>query len=313
MSTSTITRRPRFRRASAPPAFRVTDGDLEILQIIVQHRFIRSAQIALLVGRSLDRTNDRLLRLYHAGYVDRPRAQLDYYPTSGSAPMVYALAELGALLLKGRCGIAVNEREYARDNGAAGRPFIEHQLEITEFWTALEQSARHRQDVRLIRSDELIREFPDQTQRDRNPASLRALVTLGEKTVKLTVIPDLIFGLRYPDGTKRCFMVEIDRGTMPVSRTDLSQSSFERKMRAYLAAYAAGEHERRFGWKAFRVLTVTADHDRLLSILADLRRLQIPQNPSFGLFLFALRDELKSANPLSHSWLAGTEHRVTLV
>jgi hypothetical protein len=28
------------------------------------------------VGRSIDRTNDRLMRLFHAGYIDRPRAQL---------------------------------------------------------------------------------------------------------------------------------------------------------------------------------------------------------------------------------------------
>ena len=56
----------------------------------------RSTHIAALVGRSLDRTNDRLSRLYHAGYLDRPRAQLDYYPTAGSSPIAYALADRGA-------------------------------------------------------------------------------------------------------------------------------------------------------------------------------------------------------------------------
>ena len=55
--------------------------------------------------RSLDRTNDRLLRLFHAGYVDRPRAQLDYYPTAGSSPIAYALADRGARLLIQRDGI----------------------------------------------------------------------------------------------------------------------------------------------------------------------------------------------------------------
>jgi hypothetical protein len=40
------------------------------------------------------------------------------------------------------------------------------------------------------------------------------------------------------------------------------QTSFERKMRAYLAAHAAKQHERHFGWKTFRVLTVTTDHCR---------------------------------------------------
>src|SRR3989442_6463018 len=88
-------RRPRFRRAATPPRFRLTDDDVEIVRVVARHRLIRSTHIAALVGRSLDRTNDRLLRLFHAGYVDRPRAQLDYYPIFGSAPMIYALADRG--------------------------------------------------------------------------------------------------------------------------------------------------------------------------------------------------------------------------
>ena len=80
-------RRPRFVRASEPPSFRLTDDDVEIVRLLARHRFLRSIHIAALVGRSLDRTNDRLHRLFHAGYLDRPRAQLDYYPTSGSAPI----------------------------------------------------------------------------------------------------------------------------------------------------------------------------------------------------------------------------------
>ena len=76
-------RRPRFRRAPEPPAFRITDDDVLIVRLLARHRFLRSTHIAALVGRSLDRTNNRLSRLFHAGYIDRPRAQLDYYPTAG--------------------------------------------------------------------------------------------------------------------------------------------------------------------------------------------------------------------------------------
>src|SRR5205807_8724819 len=100
----TQTRRPRFRRAPEPPPFRLTPDDVEIIRQVARHRLIRSTHIAALVGRSLDRTNDRLMRLFHAGYVDRPRAQLDRFPTDGTAPMVYALADRGARLLCGREG-----------------------------------------------------------------------------------------------------------------------------------------------------------------------------------------------------------------
>src|SRR5437764_13105304 len=129
-------RRPRFRRAAEPPPFRLTDDDIEIVRFIARHRLIRSTHIAALVGRSLDRTNDRLLRLFHAGYVDRPRAQLDYYPTSGSGPMVYALADRGVRLLRERDGLDFMNAEWSRKNREVGRPFIEHQIEAVNFQVA---------------------------------------------------------------------------------------------------------------------------------------------------------------------------------
>ena len=54
MDVATIaepTRRPRFRRASEPPAFRLTDDDVEIVRQLARHRFLRSTHIAALVGR----------------------------------------------------------------------------------------------------------------------------------------------------------------------------------------------------------------------------------------------------------------------
>lgn len=306
------TRRPRFSRV-APPSFRVTDNDVTILQLLARHRFLRSTQIAALVGRSLDRTNDRLSRLFHAGYVDRPRAQLDYYPTAGSAPMVYAIADLGAHLLSERHHAAAANVEWSRKNREAGRPFIEHQLEIIDFQVALERAVRMRRDIGLIQSDELISAFPERTRRIRNPLAMCVSVLHGETTQEIGLIPDLIFGIRFLDGSRRCFMVEIDRGTMPVFRSDIAQTSFERKMRAYLAAHAAKKHETQFGWKTFRVLTVTTDRHRAHSMKEALQKLQVPPSPGPGLFLFAIRDELRAADPITYSWEDWTGRQTKLI
>src|ERR1041384_1053077 len=81
------------------------------------------------------------------------------------------------------------------------------------------------------------------------------------------IIPDIVFGLELADGSRRNFMVEIDRGTMPVRRSDPEQTSIERKMRVYLAAHAAKQHHREFGWTNFRVLFVTTNHDRIETML----------------------------------------------
>src|ERR671927_11052 len=149
-------RRPRFRRAAAPPAFRLTDDDVEIIRHIARHRFLRSTHIATLVGRSLDRTNDRLLRLFHAGYIDRPRAQLDFYPTFGSAPMIYALADRGARLLREWDGAEFRNPEWSRKNREAGRPFIEHQIAIVDFEVGMQRAVRAHGDIKLITAADMI-------------------------------------------------------------------------------------------------------------------------------------------------------------
>ena len=302
-------RRPRFRRAAAPPTFRLTHGDVEIIRHLAHHRFLRSTHVAALVARSLDRTNDRLCRLFHAGYIDRPRAQLDYYPTAGSAPMVYALADGGARLLAEHGGAFANP-EWSRKNRQAGRPFIEHQLEVVEFYIALKTAARGRDDVRLIEQDEIIAAFPDQTRTARNPLTVRVGLAHNGTHHEFGIVPDLVFGLRFPDGSRRCFMVEIDRGTMPITRGDIRQTSFGRKMRGYLAAHAAKQHERQFGWKAFRVLTVTIDRHRMHSMIEAAQQLSLPGTPGASLFFFAARSELE--DPLCHQWQDGRARGVRL-
>jgi hypothetical protein len=305
-------RRPRFRRAQ-PPAFRLTDGDVAIIRLVAQHRFLRSTHIAELLGRSVDRTNDRLSRLFHAGYVDRPRAQLEYHPTNGSSPMVYALGDLGAQLLTERDRAASRSREWSRMNCKAGRPFIDHQLEITDFYASLQRATQDRCGVSLIHPVELIAAFPEHTRNARNPLSLRVALPDRGAEYEIGLIPDFAFGLRFTDGSRRCFLVEIDRGTMPVSRSDLRQTSFARKMHAYLSAHAAKQHETRFGWKAFRVLTVTTDDQRMRSMQEALIQLQVPTSPGPTLFLFAGRSALHISDPLTHTWRDGNGRSTLLI
>jgi DNA-binding Lrp family transcriptional regulator len=312
VATFAASRRPRFRRAPEPPAFRLTDDDVAIVRHLARHRFLRSTHIATLVGRSLDRTNDRLLRLFHAGYIDRPRAQLDYYPTAGSAPIAYALADRGARLLIQRDGIEFANVEWSRKNRKAGRPFIEHQLESVEFLIALQLATARRRDVQFIHPYDIIAELPKHTRSARNPLSLRVSLAHRGVTQEIGLVPDLVFGLQTSDGTRRNFMVEIDRGTMPIVRADTLQTSFERKMRAYLTAHASKLHERNFGWKTFRVLTVTTDQHRTRSMKEALNQLHIPHSIGSPLFFFTTRDELRAHDPLTHEWRDGNDRSVRL-
>ena len=226
--------------------------------------------------------------------------------------MVYALADLGALLLVERLGVEFADQELGRKNHQAGRPFIEHQLGIVDFYVSLRVAVGARGDIRFIDSDELIAAFPERTRDMSNPVALRVNLLHDGKTLEIGLIPDLIFGIAFPDGSRRCFMVEIDRGTMPVKRSDLSQTSFERKMLAYLTAHTAREHEQHFGWKTFRVLTVTTDDQRARSMQQALRKMNVPNRMGPSLFFFTTRSELSLSNPLSHTWQDGSSREVRL-
>ena len=204
--------------------------------------------------------------------------------------------------------------EWSRKNRLAGRPFIEHQLEIMDFYVGLECATRARTDVQLIHSDELVATFPDQRVAARNPFTLRTTLSHRGVMHEIGLVPDLVFGLTLADGSRRHFMVEIDRATMPVVRSDIfRQTSFEEKMRAYLTAHAAKQHERQFGWKTFRVLTITTDARRGRTMVEALRQLRVPHSPGASLFLFATRDELRSRDPLAHAWQDGNSRGVELV
>jgi hypothetical protein len=111
--------------------------------------------------------------------------------------------------------------------------------------------------------------------------------------VRLGLIPDRVFALDYTDENgeirRAVFFLEADRGTMPVVRRSLSQTSFYRKLLAYEATWSQGVHRSRFGFNRFRVVTVTASAGRVASLLETFAKL--PRG--HRLFLFADRRVLE--------------------
>jgi hypothetical protein len=167
--------------------------------------------------------------------------------------------------------------------------------------------------MQLIHPEELVRTFPDQRVAARNPFALSVKLSHRGLTYETSVVPDLAFGLKFTSGPHRYFMVEIDRGTMPIVRSDIfRQTSFEEKMRAYLTTHSLKQHEKQFGWNTFRVLTVTTDDRRRQSMIEALRELRVPHSPGAPLFFFATRDRLCTNDPLSYAWHDGTGRDVRL-
>lgn len=264
--------------------------------MVQRHRFIRSYQIVALLGGSRQQILRRLQLLYHHGYLERPRAQLNYFHQDGSRHFVYGLGTKGASLLKHEA--PSDEASGIFEHHFESRIFLEHALLVTDVMVAIEAACRANSRVRLVHQDEL--------QRSSKPRPFRWRVQVNPG-LKLGVVPDQVFALDYQGETDRTerayFFLEADRGTMPVARRNLSQTSFRRKLLAYEVTWYQNLHRRRFGFHRFRVLAVTTNTARMKSLLNACSHLERGR----GLFLFADRSVLdRPAEILSSVWHSAT-------
>ena len=230
----------------------------------------------------------RLQLLYHHGYLERPRCQIDYYHAGGSREIAYGLGSQGAAALRQE-GASIRN-DWGEKNRAVKRVFLEHALMVSDFMVAVETSCRE-MGVKLLTRADLEWQPP-----------LQWKVKLNSGT-PLPITPDRAFALEYQNRSGELvrvgFFLEADRGTMPVIRKNLSQTSLHRKLLAYEATWKRKIHKKLFGFIRFRVLTVTASPKRLNTLLDACASLR----SGHGLFLFADTSILrKGQNIFSHDW-----------
>jgi DNA-binding Lrp family transcriptional regulator len=283
-----LSRLPRFKRAPSIPPMELTERDRQIISLVHQHRFLRSNQIAALLSGSPQQVLRRLTLLYQNGFLERPRAQLEYFHQGGSRHLAYGLGNKSEGLLKEEAGF--RKLDWNEKNRGVKRIFLDHALLVSEIMVSIELACRRSGQVRLLSGPELP---------VRNGQPFRWRVNM-ENGVNLGIVPDRVFALER-ESERAFFFLEADRGTMPVIRKSLSQTSFYRKLLAYSATWSQGIHRSRFGFHRFRVLTVTTSAERVNSLLDACSQLQ----HGHGLFLFADRTILDSPDILSASWQSG--------
>ena len=290
-------RLPRFKRVPAVTPIHLTERDCDIIRLVHRHRFLRSFQIVALIGGSPQQLLRRLQLLYHHGYLERPRAQIDYYHRGGTRPLIYGLGNKGGTLLGRELGAGLPEVSWGEKNRPVRGIFLEHALLVSDVMVALELACRNMDRARLLTDDQL---FPAGPHPTRQPFQWKVTIP---HSVKRGVIPDRVFALEFPNqngGSNRVhFFLEADRGTMPVTRNNLSQTSFRRKLLAYEATWSQSIHRTKFGFNRFRVLVVTVSPKRLTSIIETAQKLPRGQ----GLFLFTDIESLQRApSILTHLW-----------
>jgi hypothetical protein len=291
-------RLPRFKRSSAVAPMQITERDCAIIRLVHRHRFLRSSHLVALMDDHSQQLLRRLQLLFHHGYLERPRSQINYFHQGGSRHMVYGLGNKGASLLKQESGASFREVRSGEKNRSVGRVYLEHALLVSDFMVAVELACRRAGNVRLIAG-------PDLSVRAEAGGRFKWSVKTKEG-VNLGLIPDRVFALEFNDPVgnpaRAYFFLEADRGTMPVTRRSLAQTSFLRKLLAYEATWSQSIHRTRFGFHRFRVLTVTTSAERVRSLVDACSQL----NSGHGLFLFGDRTILETAGDIfSAIWQAG--------
>ncbi|MBI5771955.1 MAG: replication-relaxation family protein [Verrucomicrobia bacterium] len=244
-----------------------------MLRQIDRHRFLHSRQIVAVTPGSGQHVLRRLQRLFHHGYVDRPRAQLHYFSADGSRPLVYALTQAGAQ------AIAETGRSPRRlDNSNVKQLYLQHTLLVADAMLALEKACHDPLAPQLVPGVELAPAITAAVRPD-----WKVSVRDRQTTVRVGLVPDGLFVLAPRESSDRvlCF-VEADRATMPIRRRSLHQTSVWRKLLAYAACWEKKLPAERYGIERMRVLVVTTTSQRAARLAAVCR--ELPRG--HGLFLF---------------------------
>lgn len=288
----------------------LTERDLALLAHVARHRFLTSTHLALLDGGSPQGVLRCLRSLFDHGYLDRPISQLATLHDQGPRPFVYGLGQKGARALREYGHRIDNRVDWSEKNKRAGAIFLAHSLDIADFMVGLEMVCRADGKITLVRQEEILAAAPDQTRSAREPLRWEAVSVEHGRRERWTVVPDGLLGLTFPDETAAYFLLELDRGTIPISRSGEDHRSIRRKLKTYYDGWRAQRHLEQFGVKQMRVLTITSSQERMHNMVGAVRSITGGRGSNF--FLFVDRATLAASNPLSVEWTTGKGESVRL-
>lgn len=303
MSESRL-RKPRFIRFPTG-SIRLTGRDIRILDLADRYRVARSSHLAPLIGGSHQHFIRRVGKLFHAGYLLRPKSQL-LLDGQRNAPMAFAITAIGQHALR-NCGLPTFATP-PRLRSAGVALSLSHSLGISEIVSSFERRAAL-EGLRFLPHHEWSGILSRDSSPRRRSLHWRIRFVFDGESAQYGLMPDAGFSLQSDAGSESFFLLESDRGTMPVCRRDPIQSSFRKKVLAYKATRQMGILWKRYQIPGFRVLVVADSAKRLASI----RRATAAcfQRVDTTMFLFSTASEV-AVDPFG-SWISCAGRKVSLI
>jgi protein involved in plasmid replication-relaxation len=322
MPTIFATAPKRLTRAPEPKSFRFqanddNSRDLAICSFVGRVGNASSDQIVRHIidtlGGSERGIRNRLRLLFDHGFLTRPKLQYVTL-TTYNAPLCYGLGTRGARLLAEH-GERINDKLDWSARGAQVPLQLEHTLGVAELILAFDTACRAHPGLQLVDQAALVDVMPDAARSAANPFACVVPVKLADKreALDLTIIPDRLLCVLYPNNTRHAYALELDRGTMPVGDKKsklLGRSTFRKKLLAYYHLWNQDLHDHRWGFKGgFRVLTVTTSEARIRSMLEAQREITTVSQ----LFLYSTPQRLTKHGAFGPAWITSTTDAVSLL
>jgi hypothetical protein len=291
-------RRSRQHRTPRGKLARITPRQLEILRLLNRYRFLDAKHIYGLLGSSNTNVCGALADLFHEhGFLNRlPQRAFMRDPLYD--PEIYELSDDGLALVSQRAQ-QIEPATWLKQGRYGAKSLAAHNLIICHAVASIEAAATAA-GIRFITCTEVLARAPKATQEARQPFAIPAAISHLFPNGKVQrsdtrVIPDALFGLQYPNGTFRYFALEIDRGTMPLTRSTLDETSYLRKLLQYREVISRGGYKAHFGMTAtpMLLLTITTNARHLDGIKALLHNLA-GENQWKRAFLFKAEPSLGS-------------------
>jgi len=287
-----------------PSPIHLTDRDRTIILALHQYRFLTTDHLQTLTDtKSRWGMNARLRLLYDNKYIDRPKAQFAIFSHANKRPIVYALGHKGASLLSTHYNIAMPPSvHWTEKNRRVREKHIEHTLGVADFMISIEQMCQSSDHLEMIDQQSILTRSPSETRKSKYPFRWKTQIQHNGKRHDIAIVPDYVFGIRNEKThQERFYFVEIDRGTMPVFRQDITQTSFMRKVLSYADTFQRSLAFKRFEMKGFQVLTVTNSESRIKEIQAAIAGLP-ERSFSAGTFLFTTKNNGQGRFPFHSGW-----------
>ena len=264
-------RLPKYRRASKPPAMRLTERDIQVLEAIHAYDgMLGFSQIQRLFFGGKSQTEHRMMLLYQNKYVKRPNRE----QRRRTPEMVYWLDKAGAEIVAGLQGIEIKQFQWRE------KPrwfMVDHDLAVNDFRITINSACSNSAQILLETwvPESEFKAYPD-----------KVVATFQGIKIDRKVIPDGYFVLK-KNKLRIRYLLEIDRSTEDNPRI------FREKILPGIAYIKTPAYKERFGHPSGRWLMVTTSEKRLDNLIRQAKRADAK-----GLFYFTTYEKISEASIL---------------